>query len=565
MYSMGKSSKTTVDHLVKLLITSLVVLNVQVHGANFVKLTHVDSGVAKGAVCLNGSPPAFALDQGFGSGANNWVVFIEGGAWCNSTSDCVERSRTIFGDSYNRSRIYFEGILDSNQTFNPDFYNWNKVYVANNLTFRGGRIFDAIMDELLARGMKNADNAILSGGSAGGLATILHCDKFRALLPNATRVKCISDSGFFIHGKDLPGAETIRVKRFADVIQVHCLFPENLIEDIKTPIFILESAFDLFQGGGWCSTTGDCQLRVQNSPDTSSTNNIQPVYFDGILSPDQTTNPDFYNWNKVYLRYCDGSSFMGDVEAVDPVTNLHYRGSRIFKAIVEELLTKGLQNAQNVILAGNSAGGLATILNCDRFRAMVPKNARLKCVSDSGFFLRAKDLPNAYQREVYYSQVVQLHGIANFLPKSCTSRMDPGLCFFPENLIGDIETPLFLLNSAFDQYQITVNLKPNPNNEPGWGSCIWNIYTCTPSQLQLIKDFRNTFIETVNNSGDCSSRGLFINSCYIHDYLWSAQRWTSVTLKNKSIAQAIGDWYFDRATVKLIDTHSDHPINCNLY
>lgn len=30
---------------------------------------------------------------------------------------------------------------------------------------------------------------------------------------------------------------------------------------------------------------------------------------------------DFYNWNKVKIRYCDGSSFTGDVDEVDPVSD----------------------------------------------------------------------------------------------------------------------------------------------------------------------------------------------------------------------------------------------------
>lgn len=30
--------------------------------------------------------------------------------------------------------------------------------------------------------------------------------------------------------------------------------------------------------------------------------------------------PDFYNWNRVKIRYCDGSSFTGDVEEVNPVS-----------------------------------------------------------------------------------------------------------------------------------------------------------------------------------------------------------------------------------------------------
>lgn len=29
--------------------------------------------------------------------------------------------------------------------------------------------------------------------------------------------------------------------------------------------------------------------------------------------------PDFYNWNRALIAYCDGGSFSSDVEEVDPV------------------------------------------------------------------------------------------------------------------------------------------------------------------------------------------------------------------------------------------------------
>ena len=28
-------------------------------------------------VCLDGSPPAYHFDKGFGAGINNWLVFVE--------------------------------------------------------------------------------------------------------------------------------------------------------------------------------------------------------------------------------------------------------------------------------------------------------------------------------------------------------------------------------------------------------------------------------------------------------------------------------------------------------
>jgi len=41
--------------------------------------------------------------------------------------------------------------------------------------------------------------ALLSGCSAGGLASMLHCDRFRTLFQMGAKVKCLSDAGFFIN------------------------------------------------------------------------------------------------------------------------------------------------------------------------------------------------------------------------------------------------------------------------------------------------------------------------------------------------------------------------------
>ncbi|KAJ0613054.1 putative pectinacetylesterase/NOTUM [Helianthus annuus] len=44
-----------------------------------VGLTFLDSAVAQGAVCLDGSAPAYHMDKGFGAGIDNWLVFFEVG------------------------------------------------------------------------------------------------------------------------------------------------------------------------------------------------------------------------------------------------------------------------------------------------------------------------------------------------------------------------------------------------------------------------------------------------------------------------------------------------------
>uniref|UniRef100_M1BRR5 Pectin acetylesterase n=1 Tax=Solanum tuberosum TaxID=4113 RepID=M1BRR5_SOLTU len=71
--------------------------------------------------------------------------------------------------------------------------------------------------------------------------------------------------------------------------------------------------------------------------------------FSGILSNNASFNPDFYNWNRVKIRYCDGASFSGDAKFYNGTSLLYFRGQRIWQAIILDLLPKGLGNAKKVM------------------------------------------------------------------------------------------------------------------------------------------------------------------------------------------------------------------------
>ena len=84
----------------------------------------------QGARCLDGSPPGYYMRPGSGEGANKWILHLMGGAWCATTVDCYKRSFTELGSTtpWNMSPE-FAGILSSDKSVNPDFYNWNAVFV----------------------------------------------------------------------------------------------------------------------------------------------------------------------------------------------------------------------------------------------------------------------------------------------------------------------------------------------------------------------------------------------------------------------------------------------------
>nr|GEU97122.1 pectin acetylesterase 8-like [Tanacetum cinerariifolium] len=164
------------------------------------------------------------------------------------------------------------------------------------------------------------------------------------------------------------------------------------------------------EGGGWCNNVTTCLAR-SGTRLGSSKKMVEQVAFSGILHNQPQYNPDFYNWNRIKVRYCDGASFTGDVEKVNPKTNLHFRGARIFRAVVEELLEKGMIFADNAILSGCSAGGLTSILHCDDFKALLPASARVKCLADAGYFINTRDLFGTRRLEAFYDEVVKTHAL----------------------------------------------------------------------------------------------------------------------------------------------------------
>ncbi|KAJ0078894.1 hypothetical protein Patl1_24640 [Pistacia atlantica] len=206
-----------------------------------------------------------------------------------------------------------------------------------------------------------------------------------------------------------------------------------------------------------------------------------------------------------------------------PDTARSGRGQRIWKAAVEDLMAKGMHHAHQALLSGCSAGGLASILHCDEFRSFFPRNIRVKCLSDAGLFLDSVDVSGGRTLRSLYSGVVGLQGVESHLPRICTNHLDPTSCFFPQNIIGHVKTPLFILNAAYDSWQIQSSLAP-PSADPAgyWHNCRLNHAKCTPSQINFLQGFRNQVLNAVKGF-------------------------------SMAIAIAVGDWYFDRTGVKVID------------
>ncbi|KAM7264450.1 hypothetical protein ACFE04_002133 [Oxalis oulophora] len=317
------------------------------------------------------------------------------------------------------------------------------------------------------------------------------------------------------------------------------------------------------EGGGWCNTIESCSLRATTPLGSSKYMDTQ-VHFSGILSSDPSQNPDFFNWNRVKMRYCDGASFAGRPES-EPKNGvkLFFRGQLIWEAFMAELFSIGLSNAKQAFLTGCSAGGLATLIHCDDFREHFPKDITVKCLADAGFFLDEADVVRSRTMRSFYRDVVNLQGVAQSLNKNCVKSMEPSQCLFPRQIVKDLKTPVFIAQPAYDFWQIQNILIPNgADPQRKWRKCRLNLRSCSPSQMEVLQGYRDSMLKILNEFQQKKETGLFVNSCFIHCQTWISLTWhspTSPKVNNKTLAESVSDWYFDRKVAK----HIDCPYPCN--
>ncbi|EEE51363.1 hypothetical protein OsJ_32380 [Oryza sativa Japonica Group] len=249
--------------------------------------------------------------------------------------------------------------------------------------------------------------------------------------------------------------------------------------------------------------------------------------FSGLLSNDPDMNPDFYNWNRVKLRYCDGGSFAGDSELRNGSSVLYFRGQRIWDAIISDLLPKGLAKAQKA-----------------------SELALLPLFLTSSEFFR-DDITGNNTVEPFFRSLVALQGAEKNLNKDCLSSTDyPYQCFFPQYILPYIRTPYFILNSAYDVYQFHHNfVHPSCDPKGQWSHCKSDPGACSTSQIATLQGLRNAMLTALKPFQNEQGVGMFINSCFAHCQSELQETWlapNSPRLHNKTIAELVGEWYFER-------------------
>lgn len=176
-------------------------------------------------------------------------------------------------------------------------------------------------------------------------------------------------------------------------------------------------------------------------------------------------------------------------------------------------------------------------------------------MSDAGFFLDVEDISANDTISPFFHNLVNLQGVESNLNRDClSSHSFPHQCFFPQYNLPFIRTPFFILNSAYDVYQLNhIFVPPSADLSGHWDPCKSDPAACTPNQISILQGFRLEMLTALTPFERSRIEGMFINSCFAHCQSELQDTWfaeNSPRIHNKSIAEAVGDWYFGRKITK---------------
>lgn len=294
-------------------------------------------------------------------------------------------------------------------------------------------------------------------------------------------------------------------------------------------------------GGAWCTSEEECYSR--SFTDLGSSMDAPALSaFGGILSASETDNPDFHKWNMVKLIYCDGSSYLGNRSRTVEYKSkpIYLRGFPVFVALIDHLIKHtDLSSADNVILAGTSAGGIGALVNGDFLRDKLSSVESLHVLLDGAMFPDQPSYSGEHVMANLLKKTFYFHNIKDSVSiKDCTSELDISeqwKCLQPNYYYKHVYTPAFFIQSLHDTWFSAHALGVQCSTKG-----------CKSTQIQIIDESRQKFLSILKNVMLSKGDGLFVSSCPFHWVLLKSTFYENLNINGTNVADAVGQWYFHR-------------------
>lgn len=334
-----------------------------------------------------------------------------------------------------------------------------------------------------------------------------------------------------------------------------------------------------FQGAAYCGADGyetleSCYQRSLTNLGSNSDFGANGSTFEknisvGYASSDAETNPTFYNWNILFVTYCDGTNGQGYLE--EP---LMYNGTipiwirgfnntlSVFEYAREHL---NLFEAEEVMISGGSSGGTSALVWAAYLQDYFPKTVKFFGLSDGGIFLDLFDgAADCHLFRFFMQNLAYLtNANATELYRKCPYRDsldEVWKCMIPQYMYQTVDIPFFIANSQIDTVQLGTLFGVYCLDDGG------PIF-CTDVEKEKIVAFREEMLNvTLEMKKNKKNWGFWLRSCFEHCYQFTwAWYGGGMEVFNAEIGSSLGlrraldYWYYrtndteTRSTTSFID------------
>jgi hypothetical protein len=323
----------------------------------------------------------------------------------------------------------------------------------------------------------------------------------------------------------------------------------------------------MLQGGGECVNPAECAERA-GTPRGSSELVPEEIVFDSgiqklpIDGEDRKRLP-FAAANMVNVAYCSGDVYLGRAQDKD-ANALWHDGAYIVQAVLQELIRAyGMADADVIVLAGRSAGGIGLIAQVDSWadfiRSKLPpmKQSLVKIVGApfAGFHYfhddqqtyepeddQARYVP--WNEDSFKRYLTYWHG-ENSLPQACVDEHKdaPWQCVVANASFPYTRTPLFFSQALTDS--VVMHLHDNFDG----GAFVHK------EQVEFAQNWGGYMRNVLKPVLEHPTSGLFAAACYIHT------DFDDIVIDDVEHHIALADWVFKNKRVKLMDSCDE--VMCN--
>ncbi|EDQ88996.1 uncharacterized protein MONBRDRAFT_25774 [Monosiga brevicollis MX1] len=268
------------------------------------------------------------------------------------------------------------------------------------------------------------------------------------------------------------------------------------------------------EGGGECATEDSCKSKLNTSLG-STDHRPKSIGSLGFLGTDDCNeNPVMCQWNRVEVVYCSQDLHSGQrAQPSDESWGIIFAGKLIVDAIIEDLeANHGLTEATEIILSGDSAGGLGTWYHLNDLVDRYPQ-ASVYNVPIAGFYFPAYPYtgPNHTQSGLADFRAEAWPGHVTLwqshMDQDCQRDMpvnDTWKCMLANFSYPYMRAPIFIVEAQTDEV-VTTGHDWLPAND---------IYQ--PPEQAYLAEWAANMTQGLQRAANSHRDGVFNAACFIH-------------------------------------------------